>query len=79
MTLAWFDCSIVALYCIVGLAVGLTLTKRASKSTGNDSRADRAVPSWLADISVVATRFASDTPLLVNADGHSRTVGASGP
>jgi len=65
MTLGWFDWSIVALYFVMSLSVGLMFTKRASRSTENYFLAGRAVPWWLAGISIVATTFASDTPLLV--------------
>ena len=65
MTLGWFDWSIVALYFVMSLSVGLMFTKRASRSTENYFLAGRSVPWWLAGISIVATTFASDTPLLV--------------
>jgi Na+/proline symporter len=65
MTLGWFDWSIVAVYFVMSLSVGLMFTKRASRSTENYFLAGRSVPWWLAGISIVATTFASDTPLLV--------------
>jgi len=65
MTLAWFDWLIVALYFVMSLAVGLMFTRRAGSSTENYFLAGRTVPWWLAGVSIVATTFASDTPLLV--------------
>jgi len=65
MTLGWFDWSIVALYFVMSLSVGLMFTKRASRSTEHYFLAGRSVPWWLAGVSIVATTFASDTPLLV--------------
>lgn len=65
MTLAFFDWLIVAVYFAASLGVGLMFTKRASHSTENYFLAGRSVPWWLAGISIVATTFASDTPLLV--------------
>ncbi|MHB1096592.1 MAG: sodium:solute symporter family protein [Gemmatimonadaceae bacterium] len=65
MTLAWIDWLIVAVYFALSLGVGLMFTKRASRSTENYFLAGRTVPWWLAGISIVATTFASDTPLLV--------------
>ncbi|MHB0964202.1 MAG: sodium:solute symporter family transporter, partial [Gemmatimonadaceae bacterium] len=65
MTLARIDWLIVAVYFALSLGVGLMFTKRASRSTENYFLAGRTVPWWLAGISIVATTFASDTPLLV--------------
>ncbi|MDP1862244.1 MAG: sodium:solute symporter family protein [Gemmatimonadaceae bacterium] len=65
MNLARIDWIIVAVYFALSLGVGLMFTKRASRSTENYFLAGRTVPWWLAGISIVATTFASDTPLLV--------------
>ncbi len=65
MTLAWFDWLIVVGYFALSLGVGLTFTRRAGRSTENYFLAGRSVPWWLAGISIVATTFSSDTPLLV--------------
>jgi SSS family transporter len=65
MTLARIDWLIVAVYFALSLGVGLMFTTRASKNTENYFLAGRSVPWWLAGISIVATTFASDTPLLV--------------
>ncbi|MBM3907059.1 MAG: sodium:proline symporter [Gemmatimonadetes bacterium] len=65
MTLGLLDWLIVAAYFGVSLGVGLMFTRRASRSTDDYFLAGRTVPWWLAGISIVATTFASDTPLLV--------------
>lgn len=65
MTLAWIDWVIVAVYFVLSLSVGLMFTRRASRSTENYFLGGRTVPWWLAGVSIVATTFASDTPLLV--------------
>jgi SSS family transporter len=65
MTLARIDWFIVAVYFLLSLGVGLMFTRRASRSTENYFLAGRTVPWWLAGVSIVATTFASDTPLLV--------------
>jgi len=65
MTLARIDWIIVAVYFALSLGVGLMFTRRASSSTENYFLAGRTVPWWLAGVSIVATTFASDTPLLV--------------
>jgi len=65
MTLAWIDWVIVAGYFALSLSVGLMFTRRAGRSTENYFLAGRTVPWWLAGVSIVATTFSSDTPLLV--------------
>jgi Na+/proline symporter len=65
MTLAAIDWAIVAGYFVLSLSVGLMFTRRAGRSTEDYFLAGRSVPWWLAGISIVATTFSSDTPLLV--------------
>ncbi len=47
------------------MAVGILLTRRASRSTGDFYLAGRSLPWWVAGTSLVATSFAADTPLVV--------------
>jgi len=47
------------------MGVGITLTRRASRSTGDFYLAGRSLPWWVAGTSLVATSFAADTPLVV--------------
>ena len=65
MSLAWVDWAIIAVYFVVSLLVGLAFTRRASRSTDDYFLGGRTIPWWLAGISIVATTFAADTPLLV--------------
>jgi solute:Na+ symporter, SSS family len=65
MKLTWLDWSIIALYFALSMAVGLYFTRRAGKDTEQYFLAGRSIPWWLAGISIVATTFSSDTPLLV--------------
>jgi solute:Na+ symporter, SSS family len=52
-------------YLIFALAVGILLTRRASRGTGEFYLAGRTLPWWIAGTSLVATSFAADTPLVV--------------
>jgi Na+/proline symporter len=65
MTLTALDWTIVVTYFALSLAVGLAFTRRASRSTEEYFLAGRRIPWWLAGVSLVATTFSADTPLLV--------------
>lgn len=52
-------------YLAFAMVVGLVLTRRASRSTGDFYLAGRSLPWWVAGTSLVATSFAADTPLVV--------------
>ena len=65
MVLTSLDWAIVALYFALSLALGLAFTRRASRSTDEYFLGGRSIPWWLAGVSMVATTFSSDTPLLV--------------
>ena len=65
MTLSLLDWSIVALYFLVSLGIGLYYYRRAGESTADFFMAGRQLPWWLAGTSMVATTFAADTPLAV--------------
>ena len=65
MSLSPIDYFVVATYLIFALAVGVLFRKRASSSTTNYFLAGRSLPWWLAGTSIVATTFASDTPLAI--------------
>ncbi|MHC4823154.1 MAG: sodium:solute symporter family protein [Planctomycetota bacterium] len=62
-------------YLVFALGVGIYLTKRASRSTGDFYLAGRSLPWWVAGTSLVATSFAADTPLVVS--GWVRSDGIS--
>jgi len=62
VTIDWI---IVASYCVLALVLGALLSKRASGGVEDYFLSGRSLPWWLAGTSMVATSFASDTPLLV--------------
>ena len=53
-------------YCVVAFGIGIYFSRRASRSTEEYFVAGRTLPWWLAGTSIVATTFASDTPLVVS-------------
>jgi solute:Na+ symporter, SSS family len=59
------DWLVVVLFLVATLVVGLWFAKRASKSMADYFVAGRTLPWWLAGTSMLATSFASDTPLHV--------------
>ena len=65
MRLTWIDWSIIGVYFVISLAIGLYFTRRAGRSTEEYFLGGRSIPWWLAGVSIVATTFSSDTPLLV--------------
>ena len=65
MQLQLIDWIIVVLTLVVCFAPALFLGKRAGKNTSEFFVSGRAVPWWLAGLSMVATTFSSDTPNLV--------------
>jgi Na+/proline symporter len=65
MHLQLIDWIIVALSLLVCFGPALFFGKRAGKNTAEFFASGRAVPWWLAGLSMVATTFSSDTPNLV--------------
>ena len=65
MHLTWFDWLIVVGSLVLCFAPALFFGRRAGKNTAEFFVSGRSVPWWLAGLSMVATTFASDTPLLV--------------
>ena len=65
MTLTGIDWTVIVLYFVASLAVGLLYARRASGSTDEFFLSGRSIPWWLAGTSMVATTFAADTPLAV--------------
>jgi len=72
-TLDWL---IIIFFLILILAIGISLTKRAGKNLSSFFLGGRNLPWYIAGISMVATTFAADTPLLVA--GLIATEGISG-
>src|SRR5216110_2200167 len=83
MRLTLADWSVVALYFLFNIAVGLYYKSRASRDTAEFFLSGRNVPWWLAGTSMVATTFAADTPLVVTGlaarrrDDRHRVLGDS--
>jgi solute:Na+ symporter, SSS family len=65
MNLTPLDWTVIALYFLFNLGIGLYYARRARGSTSEFFLSGRDVPWWLAGTSMVATTFAADTPLLV--------------
>jgi Na+/proline symporter len=65
MQLQLLDWVIVALSLVICFVPALFLGRRAGRSTSEFFVSGRAVPWWLAGLSMVATTFSSDTPNLV--------------
>lgn len=59
------DWTIIVLYFMVSLAIGLVMAKRAGRSTNDFFLSGRKLPWYIAGTSMVATTFAADTPLAV--------------
>lgn len=58
----WF---VVCIYLAFALGVGIYFSRRASSSTQEYFLSGRSLPWWLVGTSMVATTFASDTPLAI--------------
>src|SRR5437667_10111190 len=65
MPLVALDWIVIAITLIVCFAPSIFFGQRAGKNTSEFFVSGRAVPWWLAGLSMVATTFASDTPNLV--------------
>src|SRR6186997_3223425 len=65
MNLTPLDWTVIALYFLFNLGIGLYYARRARGSTSEFFLSGRDVPWWLAGTSMVATTFAADTPLAV--------------
>ena len=65
MALSGLDWGVIIAYLLVSVGIGLYFIKRASGSMADYFVAGRNVTWWLAGISMVATTFAADTPLVI--------------
>ncbi|MCG9884711.1 MAG: Na+:solute symporter [Cyanobacteria bacterium] len=59
------DWLVVLVYLVLSLALGLWLSRRASKNVEEFFLSGRSLPWWLAGTSMAATTFSIDTPLYV--------------
>jgi len=64
-SLGLLDYAIIACYMLFALSIGIFFSKRASKSAENYFLGGRSFPWWMICLSMIATSFASDTPLVV--------------
>ncbi len=74
--MATLDWVVVGSYCVILIAIGLVLKRKADRSIKDYFISGRSLPWWLAGTSMVATSYASDTPLFVT--GLVRTKGVWG-
>lgn len=65
MQLHLIDYALIVAYLAFSVLIGVIFTRRGSRSITDFFCSGRAVPWWLAGISMVATTFAADTPLAV--------------
>ncbi len=76
MALQVIDWVIIGFFFIFVLAVGVAVSRRAGKSSGEFFLSGRRMPWWLLGMSMVATTFSTDTPNLVT--DIVRTNGVAG-
>jgi SSS family solute:Na+ symporter len=65
MQLTSTDWTVVLLYGVIALTVGIVFARRAGKGTQEFFLSGRKLPWWLLGTSMVATTFSTDTPNLV--------------
>lgn len=63
--MTFIDWSIVVIYIMAAIGIGLFFARRASGATADFFVAGRSLPWYIAGTSMVATTFSSDTPLFV--------------
>jgi solute:Na+ symporter, SSS family len=76
MTLTLLDWAIIVGYFVFSAGIGFYFTRRGGSSLTEYFVSGRSVPWWLAGVSMVATTFAADTPLVVT--GFVATRGVAG-
>ena len=65
MILSYLDWSIIAIFFMLSLGIGVWSSKKAGKDLESFFLAGKDMPWWLLGISMVATTFSTDTPNLV--------------
>lgn len=68
-----WDWSVIGLFFLITLGIGLYFSRRATGSMLEYFVAGRKMTWWLAGTSIVATSFAADTPLVIS--GWMRSIG----
>lgn len=66
MTLSTLDWSIITLFFILMLLIGIAVSRKSKASTTDFFLSGRNMPWWLLGTSMVATTFSADTPNLVS-------------
>ena len=59
------DYAIIAAYVIFAIGVGLYFSRKAAKDSESFFLGGRSLPWWAICLSMIATSFASDTPIWV--------------
>jgi Na+/proline symporter len=65
MQLTGLDWTMVAIYALITVAIGLAVSRRAGEGRQEFFLSGRSLPWWLLGVSLVATTFSTDTPNLV--------------
>lgn len=65
MELSSVDWTIIIVFFVISLAIGVIVSKKAGESTSEFFLSGRKMPWWLLGISMVATTFSADTPNFV--------------
>lgn len=65
MHVSLLDQLIIIAYLLISISIGIYMSRRAGKSTGDFFLSGRKLPWYIAGTSMVATTFAADTPLAV--------------
>jgi len=65
MELQLIDWAVIGMFVLTALVIGVFVARRAGKNTEEFFLSGRNMPWWLLGMSMVATTFAADTPLLV--------------
>ena len=76
MTLTNLDWTIVAVYFLFVLVIGIAVSRKATSNVTDFFLSGRNMPWWLLGVSMVATTFSADTPNLVT--GLVREQGVAG-
>lgn len=77
MDFSTLDWSIIIGFFVVSLGIGLWVAKKSGESASSFFVAGRNMPWWLLGVSMVATTFAADTPLLVTQIVRENGVGGN--
>ena len=77
MALQGLDWSIIGIYFLVSLLIGLLVAKKSGSSVAEFFLSGRNMPWWLLGVSMVATTFSADTPNLVTDIVRNHGVGGN--